>query len=1350
MMPSAARTAKQGAPTGTPALLPRVPPFAAAATLAIVRPGEVIAGRFEIGPLLGAGGMGEVFRATDRRTGQTVALKLLGRGAAENRFEREAELLAELRHPAIVAYVAHGFANGRPFIAMEWLEGEDLEQRLARGPLSASDTLVLARRLAEGLAAAHARGAVHRDVKPANVLLPAGRVADAKLLDFGIARLVGAARRMTATGTLIGTPGYMAPEQARGERVDARADVFSLGCVLFECLTGRAPFAADHVIAILAKILLENPPSVHAIDPTIPAPLEAAVTAMLEKAPANRPQDGDAVLRALASIDGIPVRNRPPPASLTASERRIVSVVVAAGEADAWTTAPTLTAQEEREDARALREKLTQTGAQVDMLSDGTVVASFTSVGAATDRAALAARAALTLARVRPGAPVAMATGWALVTGDLPVGEVIDRAADLVSRERGRLRSAGGPLGARICTTTAGLLGDGFALVEEDGQLFLTGERQRIASTRTLMGRATPFVGRRRELSMLTEAYAETIEEGIANAVVLTGPPGIGKSRLRWELVRRLQGSEGDIRGPVPQIWLARGDTLTAGAPFGLVTQLISDAAGIVGGEPLPVRRERLRARVGRHLDRDVLRVARFLGELVDTPFDDDDPQLAAARQEPSLMGEQMRRAWLSFVEAECASGPLVLVLEDLHHGDLPSVALIDGALGELAEAPLLVLALARPELREVFPDLWPTRRVVRAEVHPVGRRAATELASSVLGADADPARVERLTELACGNPFCLEELLRAVTAGEGDTLPDTVLAMVEGRIEALPAPARRVLRAASVFGQTARGRAVHALIGEDGSLGATMRLLDDLVDGEVLERRGGTGDGNDEEYGFRHAMVRDAAYESLIPDNRVLGHRLAAHFLSREGDAPPLVLAEHFERGGEPARAIRPWLRAAEQALEGNDLAAAVERAARGIAAGAVGEERGQLRLVHGEAVGWQGRHAEARAAAEEALACFTTGSALWFRALADVGATSSRVGDLERLRAGGRALCAAAPQDDAHHARASACGRVALFLLFADQEADADLLMERVRDSAELGTSPAGAAWLDTVRAFRARLHGDPAEYVRLTFSAVESFERMGDVRNAYLHRCNAAASLIEIGRAPEARELLRDVLVAAQRLGNPYLVAVTKTNLAEALAPGDPERVVLAGEAAATYAQHGHARMEGQCRQQLAKGLLDAGDLDRALTEARRSVELLENRPPAPAPCPRHPRPGPSKAGGDGRRRRGGGGRVGTGVHRERGGRLRRRGSHVRGALVGDRTRGRSTRRRPSDRGRHSGARRLHARRADTPVLPHGRTPERASLRARTRLRSRLNRSRPSHEGRLAEAHGVARQAAIQICG
>lgn len=225
-----------------------------------VMPGSVVADRFEVRARIGEGGMGIVVRAFDRVCQRDVALKVAvaATEAEAGRFEREAGALAGLDHSAIVRYVAHGKDESGRWLAMELVDGPTLSDRLRGGPLSIADALALGRRVAEALAVAHARGLVHRDVKPSNVVLERGDPARAVLVDFGLARDVGSAA-LTATGTIVGTPWYIAPEQVRTPRaVDGRADLFALGASIHHALVGRPPFVADDTEAALTKVLLKR------------------------------------------------------------------------------------------------------------------------------------------------------------------------------------------------------------------------------------------------------------------------------------------------------------------------------------------------------------------------------------------------------------------------------------------------------------------------------------------------------------------------------------------------------------------------------------------------------------------------------------------------------------------------------------------------------------------------------------------------------------------------------------------------------------------------------------------------------------------------------------------------------------------------------------------------------------------------------------------------------------------------------------------------------------------------------------------------------------------------------------
>ena len=249
----------------------------------------VVASRYRLLALLGRGGTAEVWRAEDEALARDVALKLVTVPTDDSaaRAGEEARLLARLSHPGLVpVYDAGSDERGRPWVVMELVEGETLADTLKRGPLPSERTAAVGRSIAEALAYVHGQGLLHRDVKPANILV--GRDGRVRLTDFGIARLVDAAR-VTSTGMMVGTASYLAPEQVAGEPVGASADVYALGLVLLECLTGQREYAGSTVEVALAR--LHRAPQVPA---TLPAGWPGLLRAMTARDPAARPTPAQA------------------------------------------------------------------------------------------------------------------------------------------------------------------------------------------------------------------------------------------------------------------------------------------------------------------------------------------------------------------------------------------------------------------------------------------------------------------------------------------------------------------------------------------------------------------------------------------------------------------------------------------------------------------------------------------------------------------------------------------------------------------------------------------------------------------------------------------------------------------------------------------------------------------------------------------------------------------------------------------------------------------------------------------------------------------------------------------------
>jgi hypothetical protein len=598
--------------------------------------------------------------------------------------------------------------------------------------------------------------------------------------------------------------------------------------------------------------------------------------------------------------------------ALTTSERPVMCVVLARVELSATIDPSEATVAMPAARRRDLCAALEAHGGELSVLVDGSLVVTVPSAGAFTDQAARAARSALAVRAVYPEAAIAVVAGRGERAARLPMGEVIFRGVELLRRAA--------PGAIRVDEDIAGLIAATFELRGDDAGLLLFGERA-AEGKRTLLGQVTPFVGRERELLTIEAIFDEVTLEQVARAVLVTSPPGVGKSRLRLELIRKLrERTPGAAPAHVPgtsdaprgreagfELWLGRGDPMRAGSPFGLLAPMIRRISGVLDGEPIEARRRKLAARVGRNLaGAERARVIVFVGELAGVPFPDEESvELAAARRDAILMGDQLRRAFEDFMAAELATGPLLLVLDDLHWGDRPSLQLVDQALRNLHDRPLLVLALARPEIGALYPGLWSGRPVTQLKLAPLTRKASERLVRQVLGAGAEAEVVARIVELAGGDAFYLEELIRAVAERAGDRLPETVLAMVQQRLDGLDVNKRRVLRAASVFGGVFWVGGVHALLGGAERTPAVAAALADLAERELVHRRPLAKFPGEEEYVFRQTLVREASYATLTDTDRRLGHRLAAEWLARAGDSDPAAIAEHFDRAGEPARAL-------------------------------------------------------------------------------------------------------------------------------------------------------------------------------------------------------------------------------------------------------------------------------------------------------------------------------------------------------------------------------------------------------------------------------------------------------------
>ena len=1178
--------------------------------------GSLLAGRFRLEAKIGAGGMGTIFRARDESSGAWVAVKLLQPQIDPHeiaRFEREAQLLAELQHPHIVAYVAHGVSDsGQPYLAMEWLEGEDLEQHLRRRLPEVGETVALLTGVSAALAEAHQRGIFHRDLKPSNLFLRGGDLRDVVVLDFGLARRALRTGGLTRTGVVVGTPEYMAPEQARGEPdVGLPADIFSLGCVVFECLSGRPPFIGEHLTAVLVKVLIEEPPMVHTLRPEVPLKLSELVVRMLQKEPQRRFASGLELHEAVRHLDlgrAGAGPSTPAPTRLTPHEQLFYGVAVAVH--------PTLELGGSRDPLAGLRTALDELGVGLERLADGSVVATALPSASASDQALLAARCGLIMKRHLPGAEVAVATGRGRMRGQMPIGEAIERALQLLDASEPDER--GPSTGVWLDPRTGELLSGRLDIASHSGRIQLVGEQtfEPREGERRLLGLPAPFVGREQELGTLESALATCVADSVARAIGVIAPPGLGKSRLRHEFMRAAR-----LRHPALTVVFGRGDLMQAGAPYAIVGGGLRGLCGLVGGEPLAQQQQRLRERIGLHLggsgpaDADaVTRTVDFLGELCGVRFPGEGHRaLQTARTSPKAMHEQVTHAFLSWLRRECEAGPVLLVLEDLHWGDALSVQLVAQALQELAELPLLVLALARPEVQALFPSFWSARVLQELPLRALSRRAAERLSHEVLrgalGAVASVATVARIVEQGAGHPLLLEELLRGAAEGR-DALPETVLAMLLARLSQLDPAARQTLRAASVYGESFTRAGVAALAEGEAATDLDLSLAA-LLRAECIERQRELGEAGLERYKFRHALVRDAAYSLLTEENQVVAHRLAGAYLARCGDAEPALLAEHAERGLDHALATQYFLAAARQALASYDPELAQRHAARALAGPVSDDQRGVLRTIQAWSCQVRMDLAVGYERALEAVTLLPPGSYWWAKAIGICFYSFFMVGRFEHIERLIGGFMGATPERDARVAFLEAGTALGVFLTNVGQRHAAAATIAKMQAVAA-GCEPHDHGFLLVADSYRLlKLEPDLHAAIRQARLALAHALNGGDRFLQVSAMFYLGVARAAIGEVDEGEQILRDGIALAVRVREDFGTVVTHLHLGLDLAGQcAPAKQAEARQIAEIYLQQPQLgpAMLGLCHHIIGQTRLCSGDLAGAEAALRTATAMF----------------------------------------------------------------------------------------------------------------------------------------------
>ncbi|MBL8954580.1 MAG: AAA family ATPase [Myxococcaceae bacterium] len=1128
-----------------------------------MKSGVPFAGRFRIEKAAGAGGMAEVFKARDERTGRFVALKL-ATGAPDNhkRLEVEAATLRTLDHPAIPGFVDAGSEGGQSWLAMQWVEGESLADRVERAPLNVAETLTVATRLAAALGHAHARGFVHRDIKPANVVLPGGRADQAVLIDFGIAR--GAQNTtLTQADMIVGTFGYMSPEQVRGERpLDARTDVFALGCLVYRCLTGRMPFDGDDLRAVLARILLDELTPLRDLAPLAPVELEDLVARMLSKDAAARPANGHAVEEALRLI--------PPDAPanaaqrITGAEQHLVTLVLCA--VDGHLDARALVADDDVAPTAPLAPRAKEAsdlhfGGAVDRFADGSRLVVFS--GAQAEHALACANA---LHARFPRSRTVVVSGRAQTHGARPIGDAIRRALRMLDAL---------PAGAAPVTLDAATSA---ALAPAAGN--------------------RPFVGRDAELDLLRATARRVFAERSPRPVLVSGEAAIGKSRLARELVSALEAEH-----PRLDVFEAKGDPMTSGASLDALRQLLEGVdpptdlgPGSVGSD---ARAPRSRIDGGASLvgaSRRIQPTDPYLRELLRLP--QREPLVATAKQ----LAEGVRSAWAAWVVARCKAGPVVLLLDDLQWLDEATVAAVDAALRSARGLPLLVVATARPEVRTRFPQLWARHGLVEVGLTALSPEASAALVRAEAEGRVGDDVVARLVERGGGSPFLLQELVRAARDGH-DAAPASALAVLELRLSSLAPHARRLLRAGSVFGETFDAAGVEALLGA-AEHATTLALLPELVDADwLVEQSNGR-------YTFRHSLVREASYAMLVPEDLALAHRLALDWLEAQGTPDAAVLAAHAERAGQPERAARHWVTAAGQALHAGNLRAVAESCSAGLTRTTAPAVRAELQSLDAEARIYAGDVLGAFALARDAVAHLDPSTPRWLASMGVLAMCSHQLWHGDTARSVARALLDRKLFDQPPSAPAAmAASELLLPLDFAREHALLETIARGLEGWARTTSDPSTLGHVHRGLATEAVRRGDLSAWRDELERAARAFDEAHDVAHACLMWSFVGYTLVELGAYEEAIEDLRYVIELAAQGGHTESVLLAKLKLGWALAQRGAvdEAAALEDECIEAYAAAGNPGLEAQARLYRAELHRRRGELDSARVQGEAALGL-----------------------------------------------------------------------------------------------------------------------------------------------
>ncbi len=1167
-------------------------------------------GPYAVEGVLGRGGMGTVYRAR-APGGASVALKVIRaallRDDTKRRFEREARIRIE--HDNVVKVLDAGEdTDGTAYIALELLDGMTLAERLVPGPLSEEGVIDVAVQVCRGLEAAHEVGIVHRDLKPSNIFCC--RDGTIKLLDFGVATLQHAETRLTETGHVLGTICYLAPEQLEGrDSRDPRSDVWSLGAVLFEALAGRPPFREETALATVVSTMLGELPSLSSLRPGVSPALESVIVRALRKSSAARwasVRDFRIALEDVAQASSRVFTKTV--VSIPPDEQRVVALLYAIDVTDRVAL------------DRAIRR---EHGIPIGALRDR-IIGLFGAESTVGDEITRAARAAI---RSHSAAKkIVVSSGRASSTRMAIAGSAIDEAERLLSNERmGVAMTSGAARGLTASVMLSPIGGDAFELA--------TGEHA-LAALSEPSGEAE-IIGREIELLQIQRAISSTIDERACASMWITGPPGIGKSRLRHEAERMI-----DDWSPRFTRLSARAEPAHARQELSLFRALLrahAERLGVASAEA-----PHALAECAFTSSEDIARCADMFRLLLLSGQETSEDIRAISASDLQSIGDRIQLALLDWVLALSSKSPLALVLEDLHWASDTSLALLERIRAHAFEQPLLIVATARLELTEMRPELFADVNATRLELRGLGIEQVRLLVERILGTDMNREWIETLTKRTEGNPFFVEQIVRGLDEAPLDLdtqrLPWSVEAALQARLDHLTPAERDLCCKAAVLGRSFTAAELVAL----GVRDPRPVLM-------ALRRRGIFAMRGDERCAFKSPLLSEAAYNMVTDDARAGLHARAAEVLSSMQGSDAEEVAQHFERGGAIEEASDAYLRALSVAAMRGDAATMLRTSDRALHLGIRADKRFDVRMARADALRFVGQRDAQWAELEEAFELAHT-DAQRARVLSEQCVAASRRGSAEAPLLGEAAVRAARASGD-EVATTLALGRLLLSLLQLGRPREARTLL----DEAVLLSATCDARIRALVSEWEGQYAGATGdlEARRMAFAQAAKLHReTGDLRRAAGAETNladidnrvgayeaAARALTEardacrkvghhvmegyalanlaysqtrMGMHEEALEVLDAADEIAERLGEVRLACAVRVYRAGALlgARRADESAALAARAAKDASERGMPNLEIAALTLEAEALLEMGDARMAFEKSRRAIEQMRD--------------------------------------------------------------------------------------------------------------------------------------------